>query len=140
MGINNLTVIATAQYNASTHLLFLPFYMLAGALLTWKAGRRWGALAAAMAALAGPLVVAVRDTGFRNPEVMVWNVLMRFFILEMCVLFVDRIHKQREIVHHRPVQGDQPLDLAGNWVVLTACCLFTALVVFNGNWRNSARK
>jgi hypothetical protein len=123
-----LTVIADVQYHSSAHLMFLPFYIIACVLLTWKAGRRWGALVAAVAAVAGPLVVGARDAGFREPEVVLWNTVMRFIILEMCVLFVDRIHKQREIVHHRLDPGGLPVKLVENWVVLLGCGLFLAVV------------
>jgi cellulose synthase/poly-beta-1,6-N-acetylglucosamine synthase-like glycosyltransferase len=40
---------------------------------------------------------------------------------------VDRIHKQREIVHHRSPADDPPAKLAESWVILLACGL--ALVV-----------
>jgi hypothetical protein len=119
-----LAAIGTAHFLTTTHLMFLPFYIATCGFLTWKMGRRWGTLAAAIAAAIAPVVVAVRDAGFREMEVMIWNTIMRFFILQTCVLFVDRIHKQREIVHHQPPTDSRPVKLAENWMVLLACGLF----------------
>jgi hypothetical protein len=124
-----LAAIGAAQYDSSPHLMFLPFYILACAVLAWKAGRRLGALAAAIAAVVAPMVVAARDTGFREPEVMLWNIVMRFLMLQMCVLFVDRIHKQRAMVHRRTADADAPANLAESWAVLLACGLFLLAVM-----------
>jgi hypothetical protein len=124
-----LAAIGTAQFYSSTHIMFLPFYIATCALLTWQSGRRWGALIAAVAAVIAPLVVATKDAGFRDLEVMLWNTVMRFIILEMCVLFVDRLHHQREIVHHRLADVEPPVRLAENWAVLLGCSLFLLLVM-----------
>ncbi|MEJ0088423.1 MAG: hypothetical protein WDM80_01485 [Limisphaerales bacterium] len=123
-----LAVIATAQFYTTLHLTFLPFYVFTCALLAWKAGRRLGALLAAVAAVVAPLVVAARDVDFRVPEVVLWNATMRFIILQMCVLFVDRIHKQRQIVHHRPAGDSQPVKLSENWAVVLASATFLAII------------
>jgi hypothetical protein len=125
-----LSAIATAQYHSLAHLVFLPFYITACAFMTWKAGRRWGALAAAIAAVLGPLVVGWKDAGYLEPSVMLWNTVMRFVILDMCVFFVDRIHKQGEIVHHRLPPARPPVKLAENWAVLLACGLFFFIVAW----------
>ena len=89
-----LGIIATTQYHAVTHLIFLPLHIATCPLLSWKAGRRWGMAAANVAAGIAPLVVAARDPHYREPEVVLWNAIMRFIILQMCVLFMDRIRKQ----------------------------------------------
>jgi hypothetical protein len=124
-----LTVIGILQFHTTSHLMFLPFYVATCALLTLKAGRRWGALSAAAAAVIAPLVVAARDADFRDPEVMVWNTIMRLIILEMCVFFVDRIHTQ-QAVHHRPAKDCPPAKPSENWAVLLACGLYLAIVAW----------
>jgi hypothetical protein len=124
-----LAAIATAQFYITAKLFFLPFYIATCALLAWKAGRRWGLLAAAVAAFTAPLVIAVRDAGYREPEIMIWNAGMRFLILQVCVLFLDRIHKERQMVHHRPIADFPPVKLADNWAVLMSCGLFLAGVL-----------
>jgi hypothetical protein len=125
-----LAFIGAAQFHTTAHLMFLPFYVATCALLTWLAGRRWGALAAAVAAVIAPVVVAARDAGFRDSEVILWNTVMRFIILEMCVLFVDRIHKQRAVVHYRPAADSAPVELAENWAVLLACLGSLAVIAW----------
>jgi hypothetical protein len=123
-----LAAIGTTQFLTTTHLMFLPFYIAACGLLTWKMGRRWGTLAAAIAAVIAPLLVAARDAGFRDVEVMIWNTIMRFFMIQTCVLFVDRIHKKRQTVHHQPPANSRQVKLAENWVVLLACGIYLAAV------------
>lgn len=118
-----VALIGTTQFFTTTHLTFLPFYVVACALLTWKSGRRLGALGATVTVALVPLLIAVKDEGFRDPDVMLWNTVMRFIILQICVLFVDRIHKQREMVHHRLAAGDPPVEFAANWLVPLACGL-----------------
>ena len=123
-----LAAIGATQFLTTTHLMFLPFYIVACGLLTWKTGRRWGTLAAAIAAVIAPVLVAARDAGFRDVEVMIWNTIMRFFIIQTCVLFVDRIHKQRQTVHHQPPANSRPVKLAENWAILLACGIYFAAV------------
>ena len=118
-----LAIIGATQFYSNTHLMFLPFYVMACAFLTWKSGRRIGALGATVAAATAPLLMAAKETEFRDPAVVLWNTVMRFIILQLCVLFVDRIHKQREIVHHRPAAGVPPVKLADNWLMPLACAL-----------------
>ena len=125
-----LAFIGAVQFHTAAHLMFLPFYVAACALLTWQAGRRWGAFAAALAAVIAPVVAAARDAGFRDSEVMLWNTVMRFIILEMCVLFVDRIHKQRAMVHYRLAADSAPAELAENWAVLLACVASLAVIAW----------
>ena len=123
-----LAAIGTAHFLTTTHLMFLPFYIATCGFLTWKMNRRWGTLAAAIAAAITPVMAAVRDADFRDMEVMIWNTIMRFFILETCVLFVDRIHKQRQIVQHQSPPDSPPVKLAENWMVLLACGIFFVAV------------
>ncbi|MEI9863131.1 MAG: hypothetical protein WDN00_00940 [Limisphaerales bacterium] len=124
-----LAVVAAAQFHATTHLIFLPFYIATCALLAWKAGRRLGTMIAAVAAAVASVVVAARDAAFHEPEVVLWNAIMRFIILHMCVLFVDRIHKQRQIVHHRSAEKLPPVKLSENWAVLLVIGVFLTTIV-----------
>jgi hypothetical protein len=123
-----LAAIGATQFLATTNLIFLPFHILICGYLTWKMGRRWGTSAAAISAAIAPLVVAAKDAGFRDVEVMIWNTIMRFFILQTCVLFVDRIHKQRQIVHHQLPADLRSGKLAENWLLLLVCGTFLAAV------------
>lgn len=110
-----LANIATLQYFSSTHLVFLPFYVLTCAVATWQVDRRWGAASASVAAVLGPLVLGIRDSGFRETDVVVWNTVMRFVILQMCVTFVDRIHREKDF-SHPPVRPGVPVKPGETWV------------------------
>lgn len=120
--------IATVQYHANTHVIFLPFFVAVCALLAWQAGRRLGAAFAAVTAAVSPVLVALMEPEFRSPEIWLWNTVMRFIILELCVLFVDRIHKRRDFVHHRAPAGETAAGLADNWAVAALCGLALAVV------------
>jgi hypothetical protein len=120
--------IATIQYHANTHIMFLPFMALVCALLAWKTGRRLAVPFAAATSLVSPLVVACMETGFRNPAVMTWNIVMRFIILQLCVLFTDRLHKQRALAHHRAPADETAPGLLQNWAVAGLCFLVLAAV------------
>jgi len=127
-----LTAIATAQFHSNTHLMFLPFYIMVCALITWKIDRRWGALVATVAAVVGPLMMSLRETGSRSLEIVLWNTLMRFIILQMCVLFVDRIHLQKTFFRQRAAPGTYHARLADTWaVVLFSGILFIAITGFD---------
>jgi hypothetical protein len=106
--------------------MFLPFYLIPCALLTWKIDRRWGSLAAAAAALIGPVIANTRQPGYLQPDMMVWNTLMRFLTLQICLLFVGQIHRQKELSSH-PAALHHPLGtFAQNWAVVLAAGLLLA--------------
>ena len=123
-----LAGVATAHYFSSTHLLFLPFYLVPCALLTWKIDRRWGALAATAAAVAGPLIQSAKNADFHNPEVTVWNINMRLITLLLCVLFVEQIHKQRKLSQRRTAQDHRPVKFSESWAVVLASGLLFMIV------------
>jgi len=119
-----LGLIGLVQFNSSSHIMFLPFYGVISSFLAWKAGRRWGMVFVVVAAATAPLVVALKDPSFREPGVMLWNTIMRFIILEMFVIFTDRIHQHRQVVHYRQSPDIVTRTrLAENWAVLLTCGL-----------------
>lgn len=123
-----LVAIATVQYHSNTHLIFLPFYVAVCAFITMRIDRRWGALTATIAAVVAPVLVSVKDARFQLLEIMIWNTSMRFFILQLCVLFVDRIYRQKDFFSRRAVNAPAP-KLADVWVtIVLAVLLFTAIV------------
>lgn len=123
-----LAGLATAHYFSNTYLLFLPLYLVPCALLTWKIDRRWGALAAIAAAVAGPLIQGAKNADFDKPEVMLWNMVMRFITLQLCVLFVDQIHKLKKLSQRRAAQDNPPAKFTENWVVVLASGLLFIIV------------
>jgi hypothetical protein len=119
-------VVAVVQLFSRPHLMFLPFYLIPCALLTWKIDRRWGSLAAAAAALIGPVIAHTRQPGYLQPDVMTWNTLMRFLTLQICLLFVGQIHRHKELSNH-PAAPRHPLgNFARNWAVVLAASLLLA--------------
>ena len=115
-----LAGVATAHYFSIAHLLFLPFYLVPCALLTWKIDRRWGALAATAAAVAGPLIANAKQPGYLKLDVMVWNMAMRFITLQLCVLFVEQIHRQKKLSQHRAAPDHRPVKFTESWAVVLA--------------------
>jgi len=123
-----LAGLATAHYLSSIYLLLLPFYLVPCALLTWKIDRRWGMLAAVAASAAGPLIQSAKDAGFRKPEVILWNMVMRFVTLQLCVLFVEQIQKQRRPSGHYAAPHRSPEKFTENWAVVIASGLLLGIV------------
>jgi hypothetical protein len=122
-----LAGVATAQYFTKAHLLFLPFYLVPCALLTWKIDRRWGVLIATAAAVAGPLVASAKGTGYK-PEVMFWNMCMRFLTMQMCVLFMGQVHKQKKLFRRHAAPDHPPGKFTENWAVVLASGLLFLIV------------
>lgn len=123
-----VAAVAGTHYLASTHLIFLPFYLAPIVLVTVRMDRRWGAVIATVAAIVGPLIQSYKDAEFHHMEVVLWNIIMRFVMLQMCVLFVDRIRRQKNILTSpldlRPV----PARFSDNWAVIVFCVLLFAAI------------
>jgi hypothetical protein len=122
-----LAGVATAQYFTNVHLLFLPFYLVPCALLTWKVDRRWGVLIATAAAVAGPLVASAKGAGYK-PEVTFWNMCMRFLTMQMCVLFMGQVHKQTKPFRRHAAPDHPPGKFTENWAVVLASVLLFLIV------------
>lgn len=80
--------------NSNPHLTFIPLYLLPCAWLTWTAGRRWGASAALVAAITGPLIQRWQDADYASGLTQFWNTVMRFFIFQSFVLLLDNTHSR----------------------------------------------
>jgi hypothetical protein len=123
-----IMAVADGQYRYTMHLMLLPFYALPCLLASWKIGRRWGMLFAVLGALAGPLVSAAKQPALYPADLVCWNTLMRFIILQMCVFLTDRIHHQKVALRHLLLPGHRPADFAGNWAIVLVSSLWFALV------------
>jgi hypothetical protein len=134
-----LAVLAVAQYFASVNLTFLPLYLAVCALTTWKTGRRLGTLMAVIAATASPLAVGIKDAGYAQLGIFLWNTAMRLIILEMGVLFTNRIREQKNIFAHKTGIKLPPVKIADTWAVLLASGLWL-LFVAALDWVNDPHK
>jgi uncharacterized membrane protein len=123
-----LAGVATTQYFASMHLLFLPFYLVPCALLTWKIDRRWGTLAATAAAVAGPLIASMKDPGSHKLDVTVWNMIMRLLTLQLFVLFVGQIHRHKNHFERHALPEAKPAKFSEYWAVILASGLLFLIV------------
>ncbi len=129
-----LAMVVAAQYFCSAHLTFLPFYLAICSGVTWKTSRRWGVYFATVAAVLSPLVVGIKDLEHWQITVMLWNGLMRFIVLQMCVLFVSRIRQQKDFFRHHQLPNGKPVKLAEAWaVVLGSVLIFVGAMIFDIN-------
>ena len=125
-----LAVVGVIHYRSNAHLLFLPFYIIPCIMLTWMTERRWGVLLATVAALLGPTMLFVKDAGFHRWDVTSWNTVMRFAILQMCVLFVDYIRRHRYLFQRQESPASLTPRLEDHWAVVLACGGMLGLVAY----------
>jgi hypothetical protein len=110
------------------HLAHFPFYLTPCLLVTWQAGRRWGALFATAAAVAGPLIKRMNDTDFQPPYVVVWDTCMGLFMLQWCVLLFDRMLQQKNPAAIGETANVHSRHFADNWAVVLASGAWLAAV------------
>ncbi len=72
-------------------MTYLPLYLVPCALLTLVVNRRWGTVAAIVSAAMGPWFQSRADPDFSHYGVLLWNCGMRFLVLEIFVLLLDRV-------------------------------------------------
>lgn len=125
-----IAAVANVQYFLANHLLLLPVYTIPCLVVTWKIGRRWGTAFACATAAVAPLISAVKDPAANHADLVCWNSLMRFIILQTCVFLTDRIHGKKDFFSQLKAPRRRPADVARNWAVLLASGLwFVAIAV-----------
>jgi len=75
-------------------LTFLPLYVLPCVIFTLSLNWRWGALAAVIAAVAGPFAQRFEDPGYQSLGVEFWNTFMRLVIFQTVVFLLDRVRRE----------------------------------------------
>lgn len=123
-----LAGVTVVHYESSAHLLFLPFYLIPCAVLTLKTERRWGVLLATVTAAIGPVLAATKDPEGHRLDVTLWNIVMRFIVLQMCVLFVDHAQRHKYLFRRPSASAPAPATFAENWAVVLASGLLLAMV------------
>jgi len=129
-----LVAAVIGQYYCPRHILLLPVYTIPCLLAGWRINRRWGMFFAALAAVAGPVVGAVRDPSLRMPDLLCWNALMRFLILQMCVFLADRIHRQEDFFDELIRPGARPANYRRNWAILLFSALWFLAIAAGDIW------
>ena len=93
--------IISLQMHASPHLMFLPLYMIPCLIIALVAGWGWGSIMAILCAVAGPLVQSLGDTDYQPSSVMIWNIAMRFIVLQTAVLLLNFMHLKKRFSFFR---------------------------------------
>lgn len=88
-----LVLVVIADYLTANAVSLTPFYLIPAAILTLVIGRRWGTFAAVLSALGwGMLKNATHPlVNFSHPAVWLWDLGMRFLVIETVVLLLGRI-------------------------------------------------
>jgi hypothetical protein len=120
-------VVVATQLRFTTYVIFLPFFMLMAGWVTLRVGRRWGVVVASAAALAGPIVLSITLSDYRDTRTLVWNTAMRFLILQTCVIFVDRLRNQRSWNQAHPVVTPVRRKWSEVWAVFLTGVLMLGL-------------
>jgi hypothetical protein len=100
-----LVLIAWGDVFTGPRISFLPLYLFPGMLITLFLNLRWGALVVFM----GALVASVDEYGSKYNadvwEVFGWNFPMRFLMLYVVLLLLDRLRKDNVLFASRPANA-----------------------------------
>jgi hypothetical protein len=88
-----LAVVAVADYLTGVAISLLPFYVIPSAMLTLVIGQRWGTFSAVTSALTWALMQNIDSPriNFSHLSIWLWDLLMRFLVLEIIVVLLGRI-------------------------------------------------
>lgn len=93
LGLVILTAVAVTDHLTGFAISLLPFYMIPAALLTLVINRQWGTIAAVISAIvwAGLQIDDNPYVNLSHPGVLLWDGAMRFLVVEIVVLLLERI-------------------------------------------------
>jgi hypothetical protein len=88
-----LAVVAVADHYTGVAVSLMPFYVIPSAVLTLVISQRWGTFGAVTSALTWALVQNIDSPwiNFSHPGIWLWDLLMRFLVLEIIVVLLGRI-------------------------------------------------
>jgi thiamine transporter ThiT len=88
-----LVLVAVADYYTGVAVSLMPFYIIPAVILTVIINRRWGTFAAALSALVWGFMQNVDNplVNLTHPGIWLWDAFMRFLVVEIVVLLLDRI-------------------------------------------------
>ena len=99
-----LILVLVADYFTTAAVSLMPFYIIPAAILALVVNRRWGTIAAALSALSWPLLQNVDNplVNLKQPGVWLWDTFMRFLVVEIVVLLLERIRVEIRSKEHLP--------------------------------------
>ena len=102
-----LILVAAADYYTPAGVSLMPFYIIPSMIPTLVISRRWGTFAAALSALVWAFVQNTQNplVNLNNPGVWLWDAFMRFLVVEIVVLLLDRIRV--EIRNKKTLDADR---------------------------------
>lgn len=88
-----LILVAAADFYTTAAVSLMPFYIIPAAILTLVVSRRWGTVAAVISPLVWGFVQNADNplVNLKQPGIWLWDVFMRFLVIECAVLLLDRI-------------------------------------------------
>jgi hypothetical protein len=101
-GLIVLGLVALADYYTGAAVSLMPFYIIPAAILTLIINRRWGTIAAVFSALVWALLQNVDNplVNLKRPGVWLWDASMRFLVIEIVVLLLNRIRVEIRTKEH----------------------------------------
>ena len=102
-----LMLVAVADYYATAAVSLMPFYILPAAILVLVINWRWGTIGAALSALVWGFLQNIDNplVNLKQPGVWLWDAFMRFLVVEIVVLLLERI--RIEIRTKTPLDADR---------------------------------
>ena len=99
-----LILVLVADYFTTAAVSLMPFYIIPAAILALVVNRRWGTIAAALSALSWALLQNVDNplVNLKQPGVWLWDAFMRFLVVEIVVLLLERIRVEIRSKEHLP--------------------------------------
>lgn len=88
-----LAIVAVADHVTGVAVSLAPFYLIPASILALVVNQRWGTFAAIISSIVWGLVQNM-DNPFMNLShlgIWLWDVLMRFMVIEVVVLLLERI-------------------------------------------------
>ncbi|MGH7980420.1 MAG: sulfotransferase, partial [Limisphaerales bacterium] len=88
-----LGLVAAGDFYTGAAISLMPFYILPATILTLVINRRWGTFAAIVSALVWGFLQNADNpmVNLTRPEVWLWDASMRFLVVEIVVLLLNRI-------------------------------------------------
>jgi hypothetical protein len=123
-----------AQYFFTQHVLLLPIFAVPCLLAGWRIGRGWGTFFAWLAAVAGPLVVILREPSSATLAETFWNILMRFITLQMMVFLADRIHRHEDFFDELTAPRRRRADFRRHWAIFVFSIICFVVIAAGDLW------